>query len=398
MSGYQNDVTFQADDLTNLPVETSSNNFAITTGQANDYQLSFQPPLTKYRLGLTIRVRFHAINTAASSLTIDGVGSVPIRKLIDQQLKALESTDLQTAPIYQLIYDGAVFQVTITTSSNATSTQGFWVDKGPLDAATTDSLPAGQRGDIYTISNAGTLGANVYHRGITVEKGDILQCIQDNSGGSLRIASVREGWNVIQSKIGNATESSTGVARFATTTELDQQAKDLMISPFLLSKSLSEFKRFGFDSTQVRAPGSPSTGQEENLSRRLIVPADFVKLGEGIKITAHGFFEHSNPSQATAINQRLRLYLGDLRIYQTSFNANPTGLFLLTSEIHRLSDTSLLGYSKMQLNGKQIEIQSIRQTRVSWTSELQIRMTIQIDQVGQINTITRYFWRADKLL
>ena len=397
MSGYQNDATFTASDLTNLPVEASSSNFAITSGQVNDYQLSFQPAVTNYRQGLTIQVKFHQINTGAATLNIDGLGIVPIRKLIGDQLTELESGDLQTVPIYQLTFDGVVFQIMIATSAQTPSLHGFWVDKGQIDASQTDQIPPGQRGDVYTISGSGTLGSTANNVGLVLEKGDVLHCIQDNNGGFLSNTAVRDGWNVIQSKIGIATENTAGVARFATEQELEQQSTDLMISPFLLDRSLSEFKRFGLNGNLVSAPSNPSTGQEEDISSRIIIPANAVKLSEGVKITVHGFFEHSNPIQPTAVIKRLRLYLGDLRVYQTPFNSSPTGLFILTAEVFRLSDTLIVGYSKMQITGQQAEIQSLGQRSVPWTAELQIRMTIQNQQAGQINTVTRYFWRAEKL-
>ncbi len=79
---------------------------------------------------------------------------------------------------------------------------------GLLDASTNPNYPQGSVGDYYYISVAGKVGGS---SGVTVQMGDKLQCIADNSGGSQ--AAVGSSWIIFQGNLDKATttEAEAGV-------------------------------------------------------------------------------------------------------------------------------------------------------------------------------------------
>ena len=398
MSGYQNDTILNADDFGNLPLDLLPTSFGITTGSSNNYSLLLDPPISAYRPGMTLQVRFHLPNTGAATLDVNNLGVIPIKKIFENDLIELEANDLQPNPIYQLSFDGINFQMTIARNLPLDNREGFWSDKGSLDPDSVARLPAAKRGDVYTISKSGVLGENFQNVGLQVAKGDVLHCLQDTNGGFYGPSAVRNSWNLIQSKIANATEVNTGVARFAKSSEIDQGSPSLMVSPATLNSSLSRFGHINFDHIQVTAPQNPSTTQEEPIPGIITVSADSIKLFEGLKIIINGVFNTSDPLQAAPVNKRLRVYLGNSIIYLSPVNTSPVGLFSLEIRLYRLNDTLATGFSTMQINAEPTEVLSLNRKNVAWTQDSEVRMTIQNQQVGQINTITRVFWRAERIL
>ncbi|MCB0374831.1 MAG: hypothetical protein KDD04_02835 [Sinomicrobium sp.] len=106
--GYQSDtnlgdLTFAGD----FPIENSLGGYGETTGAGDDYALTLDPPITQYRTGMSLQVRFNHANMGAATLDVDGQGAVPILKSMGM---LLEADDLNTTHIYNLIYTGASFQ------------------------------------------------------------------------------------------------------------------------------------------------------------------------------------------------------------------------------------------------------------------------------------------------
>ena len=75
----------------------------------NTLSISPSPALGGYTTGLRITFTPSSVNTGDASLNANGLGDVPIRKHINAPL---DSGDLRPGVPVQVLYDGAVFQVT----------------------------------------------------------------------------------------------------------------------------------------------------------------------------------------------------------------------------------------------------------------------------------------------
>lgn len=184
MDGYQSDIShdFQGD----IPVEQTLGGFATTTGTANLYVLELQTPLTQYREGLALRVKFHSANThSAVLLNVDGLGDISLKKIVGSQRVNLETGDLGTAPIYDLTYDGTFFQVLtgIGSATTASPNLNALILKGFLDGSVYPAFPQGDRGDCYTISGEGEIGNSDFGEGLKVFEGDLVYALSANLGG-----------------------------------------------------------------------------------------------------------------------------------------------------------------------------------------------------------------------
>lgn len=78
-------------------------------------------------------------------------------------------------------------------------TIGTLIDRGLFDASGNPGFPVSKRGDLYTISTAGTIGDSDAGSGLKVEQGDVIYCLQDNPGGPFTL--VGSAWNALQSNI-----------------------------------------------------------------------------------------------------------------------------------------------------------------------------------------------------
>jgi len=188
MSGYQSDINLKALNFEgDLPVENTLGGFAITTGNANHYLLNLSSPLTGYRIGLSLQVKFHVANTdPVVSLNVDGLGFVLIKKVVGNELVDVRVDELGTDPIYDLIYDGTYFQVGInssTTVATAPSTDGTLVLKGFLNGSQFPSFPQATRGDCYIVSGDGEIGNGDFSSGLIVYRGDLVYANSGNAGG-----------------------------------------------------------------------------------------------------------------------------------------------------------------------------------------------------------------------
>lgn len=70
---------------------------------------ALQPALDTYRPGLRLTILPEAANNGDATLNVDGLGAISIRKNI---VEPLDSADLRPGVPTDLIFDGAVFQVT----------------------------------------------------------------------------------------------------------------------------------------------------------------------------------------------------------------------------------------------------------------------------------------------
>jgi len=82
-------------------------NYAIDTGSQNNLVVAFDPPLTEYTQGLTLRVRVRQTNNDRCSINA-GAGARSIRKMNGAEVG---DGELPAGCIATLVFDGAVFQL-----------------------------------------------------------------------------------------------------------------------------------------------------------------------------------------------------------------------------------------------------------------------------------------------
>ncbi len=105
--------------------------YAADTGAANAYAIALTPALTALVIGMPIRFKAGHANTGASTLTVNGLGPTPIKKMVSQVLVA---GDILAGEILEVIYDGTNFQLMapsgiILASSPGPTGYKVWADK-----------------------------------------------------------------------------------------------------------------------------------------------------------------------------------------------------------------------------------------------------------------------------
>jgi hypothetical protein len=85
------------------------------------------PPITSYQVGLTLKVKIPALNTAAVTITVDGLSAVSIIRANGADVAA---GDLPIGSVVTLVYDGTKFQITnyFGFSSTTTNNNNFTID------------------------------------------------------------------------------------------------------------------------------------------------------------------------------------------------------------------------------------------------------------------------------
>lgn len=262
--GYQSNLSIEdLDFIGDFPIENSLGGYGETTGADDDYELTLNPPISAYRVGMHLQMKFNHANLGATTLNVDGQGASPVMKIVSNALAALEAGDLNITRVYDLIYDGMCFQLTsgiasgLPQASEGTSgiaevaTQAevdagtdntrmvtpqkmaqyvseritdLWENRGLYDCSTDPDYPPGVSGDAYTVRIGGRIGGAA---GVEVGPRDVFYCINDNAGGSE--AAVGLNWGVIQSNLDQATEDLAGTAEIATDGETTAGVNDTTI-------------------------------------------------------------------------------------------------------------------------------------------------------------------------
>lgn len=142
IGGYQSDVNLNdVKYVGDFPAEHLLGGYGIATG-TNGYILTLNPPLTQYRDGQKIEVKFQNTNTGASLINVNGKGNVPIKKVVDNNLVDVEPNDLKANQQYILMYDGTVFQV-INLDDNSPLPLATEIKPGVTERATQGEVNAG---------------------------------------------------------------------------------------------------------------------------------------------------------------------------------------------------------------------------------------------------------------
>ncbi|MDO9184451.1 MAG: hypothetical protein Q7W13_00450 [Bacteroidia bacterium] len=302
--GYDSDLNLNNVRLLgDFPIEHSLGGHGIADSQeTNKYNLTLNPPITHYRIGLTLNVIFSVTNEDSATINVDNQGEIAIKKIIEDVLVDVSKKDIVVGKVYLLVFDGQAFQIVNNYSPGiiafpissensmglieiATQTEvnagtdnqravtpqklaqyvadkvtGLWDDKGILDCSLNPNYPAALKGDAYTVSLAGKVGGAV---GTDVQVRDVIYCTANNPGGTE--LTVGASWNVIQGNLVQATTVLAGVARIATQAEITAGLDDtkfvtpLKLITLLNSKKMRTQIRFQSDSlpdSQVLAAGS----------------------------------------------------------------------------------------------------------------------------------------------
>lgn len=108
-------------------------------GTANALTLTANSDFTEYADGIMVAFKASADNTAAATLSVNGVGAKAIRKMTADGEAALDAGDIVNGYTYSLRY-----------SETANSAAGAWVlDWAPTPAARTDYVPIGSGMDYW---------------------------------------------------------------------------------------------------------------------------------------------------------------------------------------------------------------------------------------------------------
>lgn len=92
-------------------VQTNYYNSGLDTGTVNTIVVTPNLPYESYTFGSSIWVKVANTNTGASTININGLGAVGIRRVIGTTLHNLLGGELVANGVYELIYDGTYFQV-----------------------------------------------------------------------------------------------------------------------------------------------------------------------------------------------------------------------------------------------------------------------------------------------
>ncbi|MBO9611041.1 MAG: hypothetical protein J7619_00015 [Dyadobacter sp.] len=153
--------------------------------------------------------------TGAVNESIDG-----IKTFVSSPLVPNATTAGQAAAYGQVTAGDAALQTQIDNINTAIASGLEF--KGTIDASTNPNYPAASVGDVYIVNVAGKVGGA---SGVDVENGDMLICRVASAAGSQ--ATVGANWNIVQSNLGAATETTIGYSRRATTAEATAGTSDV---------------------------------------------------------------------------------------------------------------------------------------------------------------------------
>jgi hypothetical protein len=143
--------------------------YAVATGSSNTYSVTPSPAPTSYVDGMAVSVKINSTCTGASTLNINGLGSISIK---DSLGNAIVSGGLKANIIYTFRYESTSLSFIVQgkggggnatasqmlVGSNATTDSGFTQGTMPNNGALNNSLPINGS---YTIPSGYTTGGSV---------------------------------------------------------------------------------------------------------------------------------------------------------------------------------------------------------------------------------------------
>ena len=104
-----------------MAIQTQAGNYAADTGVTNAYIVTLSPIPAALTAGLPVRVKIANTNTGASTLNVNGLGAVAVKR---PGGTALQAGDLVAGQVATLTYDGASFQLPTIPAANPTTVAG----------------------------------------------------------------------------------------------------------------------------------------------------------------------------------------------------------------------------------------------------------------------------------
>lgn len=96
-------------------IQKGSFTFAADAEASDSYVISLTPTLRAYVIGQRVTFTANTANTGACTLNVDSLGAITIKKFNDQDL---ETGDIESGQVVDVIYDGTNFQLQTPLASN----------------------------------------------------------------------------------------------------------------------------------------------------------------------------------------------------------------------------------------------------------------------------------------
>lgn len=167
-------------------------------GTADALTFTLSPAITAYVLGQAYLFKSSASpNTGAATLAINGIASP---KAIQLNGAALVAGDIEASKFYTVLYDGAAFQLSRSSSGRILTTKGDLI--GTITGGVPTRIPIGVDGAVLTADSTAALGVAWAVTGFTT--GDAKMTIKTVAD---------TGWVLMDDKtIGNGASGATGRA------------------------------------------------------------------------------------------------------------------------------------------------------------------------------------------
>ncbi|TAF35234.1 MAG: hypothetical protein EAZ57_01285 [Cytophagales bacterium] len=151
------------DAVSNATIQSNWLTYKLATGAVNAYAVTLVPAVASYQTGMIVNFRANAANTGAATLNVNGLGAIPIRKLVTT---ALSPNDIMINQMVTVMYDGTNFQlmsgvgssrmqtfhVRGTASRTAVASTTLTLQPGVTQTFT---IPAGVTADVYINATIG---------------------------------------------------------------------------------------------------------------------------------------------------------------------------------------------------------------------------------------------------
>lgn len=158
--------------------------YALDTGAADAYVVTLSPAPAAYVTGMAIMMKAANANTTTSTINVNGLGAVTIKKGVSTNLAA---NDILTGQMCSLVYDGTNFQLNPPPSTGTGSVTSVGVTS---DTLTVTNTPITTSGNIDIELPTSMYGNNL------IINGD-FQVWQRGAGGSYAANTITVGtWNV----------------------------------------------------------------------------------------------------------------------------------------------------------------------------------------------------------
>jgi len=168
----------------------------LAGGSGNAYTLTAADTITAYVAGQTFKIIINSDNTGASTLNVDGLGNVSIKKRDSSNaLVDLASSDFLTGKTHILDYDGSQFVVSSPVSPSDTDVSSLQGRATTLESSSSDhesriavlEATTGSGIDTYASAAAGLLAtaSGVYFYVPSAVTGQAVICYLNSSGSAV---------------------------------------------------------------------------------------------------------------------------------------------------------------------------------------------------------------------